>query len=311
LVPATREVLARAVDAALEVTIAGSFSRLGYVTRRAVAGWGEPPRIEGRTVIVTGASSGIGRAAAGQLGRLGARVLLVGRDPGRLAAAAEESGGEAFACDLVERDQLDRLVGQFDRLGEIDGVVHCAGALFPERKQAPDGTEMTAATHVLAPFRLTERLRPRLANGVSVIVSSGGMYAEEFDLAGLEMGADGYRGAVAYARAKRAQVALAREWSRRYRLRSCSMHPGWAATPGVETGLPRFARLGPVLRTPAQGADTITWLVAEALGSDLPAEGFYLDRRRRGEYYRPGTRHRPEQERADGEALWEWCLARN
>ena len=76
----------------------------------------------------------------------------------------------------------------------------------------------------------------------------------------------GYRGAVAYARAKRAQVVLSHEWARRWAsegLASYAVHPGWVATPGLATGLPTFAKLGPLLRTPAQGADTIAWLAAD------------------------------------------------
>jgi NAD(P)-dependent dehydrogenase (short-subunit alcohol dehydrogenase family) len=123
------------------------------------------------------------------------------------------------------------------------------------------------------------------------------------------MGPEGYRGAVAYARAKRAQVVLAHEWARRHGtsgVRSYSMHPGWVATPGLDSGLPGFARLGPLLRTPEEGADTIVWLVANALAETPPAEGFWLDRRPRGEHYRPGTGAGPD----DGARLWEWCEAR-
>lgn len=306
-----RSAIARTVDAGLEATVAGSFSRVGFEARRLSAMWDPPPRLDGKTVLVTGASSGIGRAAAAQLGRLGATVLLVGRDRRRLDAAAADCGGEPFVCDLVEPADITRLATTLAGGDRVAGVVHNAGALFPQRRQAPDGTEMTAATHVLGPFRLTEALRAQLDQpAVSVIVSSGGMYTQPFDLDRLEMPAAGYRGAVAYARAKRAQVVLAREWARRYGLRSYSMHPGWVATPGLDAGLPGFSRLGPLLRTPEEGADTITWLVSVGLGADPPTGGFYLDRRRRGEHYRPGTRRRGEQDAADGEALWRWCQAR-
>jgi dehydrogenase/reductase SDR family protein 12 len=292
-------------DVLLEATIAGSWSRAGILARRAIGPWPEPPRIDGATVVVTGASSGIGRAAAGQLAALGAEVVLVGRDRARLAEAADASGGEAIVADLVERAQLDELVRRLSERKRIDGVVHNAGALFPERRTDPDGVELTVATHVLAPFRLARALKPRLAGAVSVVVSSGGMYTARLEMDQLEMPPGAYRGAVAYARAKRAQVVLAGEWARRGWFRSYSMHPGWVATPGVSAGLPRFSRLGPALRTPDEGADTITWLVACGLGPEPPAEGFYFDRRRRGEHYRPGT--------AAGDSaatLWDWCEAR-
>lgn len=306
------------VDQLLEVSIAGSFSRLGIRARRATGHWTSPPRLDGRRVLVTGASSGIGRAAAAAFEGLGAEVWLVGRDRDRLEAAAGERG-HPVVCDLVHPDQVGQLVATVaEQAGDLDVLVHNAGALFPQRRTAPDGTELTVATHVLAPYRLTRDLLPLLtAAGRSVIVtvSSGGMYTAGFDLDGLEMGPEDYRGAGAYARAKRAQVVLAAEWSHRHRdvgVRSYSMHPGWVATPGLDTGLPGFSRLGPLLRTPEEGADTAVWLAAQALSrpEEAPPEGFWLDRRPRGEYYRPGTRRSAEQRRLDGEGLWEWCRAR-
>jgi dehydrogenase/reductase SDR family protein 12 len=307
-VPSPRTLLARSVDEALEATIVASWSRLGFLARRAASATRDLPRLDNKEVVVTGASSGLGAAAARQLAALGAEVVLVGRDRDRLKQIADQTGGHPIPCDLVERDQIDDLATQLAGRGTgIDAIVHSAGALFPQRKQDPDGTEMTLAVHLLAPFRLTERLHDQgIAPAVSVLVSSGGMYTQQFDLDRLEMPEQGYRGAVAYARAKRAQLILADGWGRRYGIRSYSMHPGWAATPGVGAGLPNFARLGPLLRTADEGADTMTWLVAEGLGPTPPAEGFYFDRRLRGQYYRPGTHPVDGQERA----LWDWLEAR-
>ena len=163
--------------------------------------------------------------------------------------------------------------------GRVDALVHNAGAMFASRHESPDGTEMTVATHVLAPFRLTRMLHPELQHAgraVIVAVSSGGMYLERFDLSRLEMPRAGYRGAVAYARAKRAQVVLAHEWARRWGSEGIAAHtvrPGWVDTPGLAEGLPGLARLRPILRTPAEGADTIVWVVAKALHGSFPARG--------------------------------------
>ena len=85
---AARRRLAKAVDDVLEISVGGSFSRIGYVVRRRLEGWADPGRLEGKTMIVTGASSGIGRAAAIQLAGLGAEVWLVGRNAERLRAAS-------------------------------------------------------------------------------------------------------------------------------------------------------------------------------------------------------------------------------
>ncbi len=328
---APRRLVADIVDDLLGATVVGSFSKVGIAVRRRLGHWSQPPLLEGKLFVVTGASSGIGRAIALGLARLGAHLVVVGRDEERLAATvragtATRGGGRIVAArvDIVDPEEVVSLVARVGALGtQLDGLVHCAGALFADYRTAPDGTELTLATHVLAPFRLSQLLFPLLRaapSSVIVTVSSGGMYTQRFDLAHLELEEDGYRGAVAYARAKRAQVVLAHEWARRWGpdgVASHVMHPGWVATPGLTTGLPSFARLGPLLRTPAEGADTAVWLTAggpspdAAAGEpDVDTRGIWLDRRRRPEYYLPTTYRRPANQRRDGTALWEWCASR-
>jgi dehydrogenase/reductase SDR family protein 12 len=123
-------------------------------------------------------------------------------------------------------------------------------------------------------------------------VASGGMYTQKLDVDDVEMGPEDYRGSVAYARAKRAQVVLTKEWAGRLRDRGIAvhaMHPGWADTPGLHEGLPTFTKLiGPLLRDVDEGADTVVWLVA----ADEPARTtglFWHDRRPRATEKIPGT----------------------
>jgi len=145
-----------------------------------------------------------------------------------------------------------------------------------------------------------------------VVTTSGGMYTQRHCLADLEMSPADYRGPVAYARAKRAQVVLVDEWQRRYRRSGVdffAVHPGWADTPGLRHGMPTFARwLGPALRTPEEGADTLAWLAA---GGGQPVPGrVWLDRRPRLEHRAPWTIV-PQAAAADqGAALWAWCAER-
>jgi len=315
--------LARAVDIALEASVVGSFSRAGAVVRGRLEHWRPPSDLTGRVVIVTGASSGIGRAAALELARLGATVWLVGRDKARTEAAAGEArtlgagaSVETAVFDIVDTEALDafvaRMVTEHERL---HGLVHAAGALFPTYRSAPDGGELTVATAVLAPFRLTWLLSPllrRAGDANIVTLSSGGMYTQPFDLARLEMSPGEYRGTTAYARAKRAQVVLSHEWARRWGgdgVASYAAHPGWVDTPGLASGLPSFAKLGPLLRTPGQGADTVVWLAsggARAPGLPDPLmEGFFHDRHRRSEHHLPWTARGAGA--AEGARLWEWC----
>lgn len=315
------------LDGLLEVTVVGSFSRVGYVVRRAVEGWGDPPRVEGRVAVVTGASSGIGRAVALALGRLGAEVWVLGRDAVRtegVADAIRRAGGlaEAALIDMADGASLEAFADRFRAAhGQLDGLVHCAGALLHEYEVSSEGVEMTVATHVLGPYRLTWHLASLLQHSGTatiVTVSSGGMYTERFDLGRLELRPEGYDGVRAYARAKRAQVVLAHEWWRRWCSRgvsSYSMHPGWVDTPGLTSGLP-FFRLGPLLRKPEEGADTAVWLTTGAArspgaGADpsVAGDGFWHDRHRRGEYYLPWTRPGAGRDER-GPALWDWCAAR-
>jgi NAD(P)-dependent dehydrogenase (short-subunit alcohol dehydrogenase family) len=183
--------------------------------------------------------------------------------------------------------------------------------------------ESTVASQVVGPFLLTALLLDRLcvaAPGRVVTMSSGGMDTAALEIERLQMG-DDYRGAEQYARAKRAQVALNGEWARRAALAQPpvsppqppvpvvfhTVHPGWADTPGVETALPRFRALtGPLLRSPAQGADTMVWLAADD-GEPLRQSGrFWLDRRMRPEHRLPTTRRSDTAERRA--LLWQWCV---
>jgi NAD(P)-dependent dehydrogenase (short-subunit alcohol dehydrogenase family) len=316
------------VDAAAEATVVASFSRMGIALRRRLEGWGDLPSMHDQVVVVTGGTSGIGLAAATAMAGLGATVHIVGRDRERAARARaklEQAGSQPVGVDIADLSDPEavadlglRLIERYDR---VNALVHNAGSLSRVYKATPAGIETTVATHVLGPYVLTATLAPlmwRSSPATIVTVSSGGMYTQKFDLRNLEMPADGYDGVVAYARCKRAQVVLADAWARRFGpagVLSYAMHPGWAATPGLKSGLPRFeAFWRPLLRTPAEGADTAVWLAgggpvleAGALGVPAPASGFFHDRRRRRDHRFPVDRPtRP----GDANALLAWCAAR-
>jgi NAD(P)-dependent dehydrogenase (short-subunit alcohol dehydrogenase family) len=287
---------AELLDRALEASVAGSFSRIGYRVRRRTQGF-EPlasRRLDGRTVAISGATSGLGNWAARQLGALGADLVLLVRDPVRGEATAEQIRGRcgvrvhAVEVDVSDLASVRRAAAAVAELApRLHALIHNAGALLPGFTRTADGIETTLATHLIGPHLLTRLLLPQLeaAPGARVIVvTSGGMYTQPLDVEHLQMTPATFRGAVAYARAKRAQVSLVAHCAPALERRGVclvAMHPGWADTPGTVTALPRFHRLtAPVLRTPAEGADTMVWL-ATADPAVLHRGSLWLDRRPR------------------------------
>ena len=309
--------VATALDVALDRTVVGGYSRIGYEIRR--RNWDDVPRLDGRTVAITGATAGLGRASATALARLGARVVLLVRDGERGEAARagieSETGSAAVAvveCDLASLESVraaaERVMHDEDRL---DVLINNAGVLPASRERTADGIELTLATNVVGPFLLTNLLVPALAGSAPsriINVSSGGMYGQRIRVDDLEMDREQFDGVTAYARTKRAQVILTEQWAQRLRPRGIavhSMHPGWADTPGVQSSLPRFHRLTrPLLRTPEAGADTIVWLAA-APEAAATTGGFWHDRRRRPTHLLPRT-HETEAERDE---LWDRLVA--
>ena len=314
-----RSSLSVVIDQAMELAIAPSWTRFGFELRRRMYDWDADalPRLDGRVVVLTGFTSGIGRAAASMLGSLGATLHLVGRDPTRVASVGEELRAENITfttsiADLSNLDDVRRIAAEIiEQHPSIDVLIHNAGALARTFTTSTQGYETTVAAQVLGPFLLTSLLLEplRSAGGRVLTMASGGMYAERLSVADLEMTETDYDGVRAYARAKRAQVELTREWTRRGdgTVSFHTMHPGWADTPGVVEALPTFHRITrPLLRDAAAGADTLVWLASAERSELSDSGGFWLDRRRRSISKVPWT-DTPAGERY---RLWNWCVER-
>jgi NAD(P)-dependent dehydrogenase (short-subunit alcohol dehydrogenase family) len=287
----------RIIDAALEATVVGGFSSIGYAVRSRLNDWDRDFDLTGKRILLTGGTSGIGLAAARDMTAAGATVAITGRDESRLRSAATkiaEAGPRPLTFE-ADSANLEGVSSMFERatddLGGLDVLVNNAGALTHTYTRTPQGFEQTYAVHVLAPFLLTRLSVPVIGPAGKVItVSSGGMYTQKLEPAAVEMTAGDYDGVNSYARAKRAQVALNEAWARRYPLGPvfAAMHPGWADTPGVQDSLPGFRRLtAPILRTAEQGADTMVWLSA----CEVDSGRFWLDRRARSTVRLPWTRY--------------------
>ncbi|TCC02534.1 SDR family NAD(P)-dependent oxidoreductase [Kribbella soli] len=299
-----------ALDTLLDRLVVPGYTRLGYSLRSRSWSTDDPAPncLAGKTTVVTGARSGLGKATAAGLARLGATVRLVVRDADRAASTlADLRRAHPTAefvvdeCDVSDLDAVRRYAAGLS--GPVHALIHNAGVMPPRRTQSAQGHELTLATHVLGPLLLTDLLRDHLNDGRVVFVASGGMYTQRLPVDDPEFRNGTYRGATAYARSKRIQVALtpvlAAELAATF---IATMHPGWSQTPGLTDSLPLFTNLTrPLLRTPAQGADTTVWLAAT--DRTLPTGSFWHDRQTRPTHY---LRHTEDSE-ADTQRIWDYC----
>lgn len=250
-----------------------SYSAIGYHARRLF--WRSPAQdFRGQTWLVTGGSEGIGGSAARSAVEGGATVICVARDIGKLRAfAASVSEPSRVIAEVADFSLQSDILALLERLAQrgvrIDVLVNNVGIQKRDQIITREGVEFSFAVNILGHYLLTRELLDRglMAPDATVIeVSSGGMYNHAMVPKDLNITGEGYLGVRAYGLAKRAQVMLATWWRQQYAgtgKRFYAMHPGWVDTASVGRSMPRFrAMLKSVLRTHAQGADTIVWLAA-------------------------------------------------
>ena len=251
-----------------------------------------PSSLAGKTVVITGATSGIGRASAMELARKGARLVVVARNPAKAEETKKEiyeETGNRIELVMADLSLMSETINAAEKIKQgypcIDVLINNAGALFVERGETSEGLEQSFAVNLLSPYLFTTRLLPALEKSKEpriVSVSSGGMYTQKIVPDDLEMKDSTYDGPAAYARAKRGMVILTETWAAKYKHRPFAihaMHPGWVDTPGLSSTLTAFYNaLHRTFRTPQQGADTIVWL-ASSDEAGLCSGLFWLDRR--------------------------------
>ena len=267
-----------------------------------------------RTIVITGASDGIGAAAARQLAGPGTRLLLVGRSPQKTAAVARDVGAEHFVADFAELDQVRRLAAELSAATAehgIDVLANNAGGIFGDRTPTADGFEKTFQVNHLAPFLLTNLLLPQLLPGGAAVVNTSSMAHRLFghlDLEDLD-NARRFRPRKAYGDAKLANVLFTRSLHTKFHdqgLASAAFHPGLVRTSfsaGSASSMRWFyqsplAQLAPMI-SPAQGGATLAWFLTGAPGSTWTSGRYY-------DQDRPTTRVNPQaDDLALAEALWQ------
>ena len=253
------------------------YTKIGYYLRK--LGWPETPPLDfsGQNWLVTGASSGLGKAMMKAAAEAGATVVGVSSNQSKLNAAVAEIDESArnfvttMVADLSLQSGTEKILSELLEGGhKFDVLQNNAGILFNELSVTSEGRETTYAVNVMSHYILTKGLVEGGAfneNAAIVNMTSGGMYNAPLSAEGLNnTNPETFNGKMSYAFAKRAQVALTDYWNDIYGEKRISFyvtHPGWTKTPGVKEALPTFWVIqNPILREPLQGCDTALWLCA-------------------------------------------------
>jgi NAD(P)-dependent dehydrogenase (short-subunit alcohol dehydrogenase family) len=248
----------------------------------------------GKTILITGGTSGIGKAAATALAAMGADVTITGSNPERgekaLAEIRSESGGfvELILADLSVQDEVRRLAEKFKESHDrLDVLVNNAGLVQSKRTETPDGIETTLAINHLAPFLLTNLLLGLLeesAPGRVVTTSSEAERWRTLDFDDLQSKRK-YRGMPVYGMTKLANIMFTYELAERLEgtgVTANCLHPGAVSTNfgtnnnGIGTLL--FRAFKPFMRSPEQGADTLIWLASSPEVEGVSGK-YYSDRK--------------------------------
>ncbi|XP_053827450.1 dehydrogenase/reductase SDR family member 12 isoform X2 [Vidua macroura] len=211
--------------------------------------------VAGRSFLVTGANSGIGKATAKEIARRGGTVHLVCRNKERAEVAKEEIVTETgnqniflHIVDISNPKEIWKFAEKFQNEHKLNVLINNAGCMVNNRELTEDGLEKNFATNTLGTYIMTTALMPLLEKAADARV--------------------------------RQQVVLTEQWAKTYRnIHFSVMHPGWADTPAVRSSMPDFyERMKNSLRTEAQGADTVLWLAVSPEATKLPSGLFFQDR---------------------------------
>jgi NAD(P)-dependent dehydrogenase (short-subunit alcohol dehydrogenase family) len=251
-----------------------------------------------RTIVITGASDGIGAAAARQLADRGHRIVIVGRSPDKTRAIADELGADHHIADFSRLDDVRTLAADLDRYPSIDVLANNAGGIFGERAKTVDGFEKTFQVNHLAPFLLTSLLHSKLLSSQASVIqtsSSGARLFGKLTIDDLEHDED-FTPHRAYGTTKLANQLFTIELHRRYHdrgLSAAAFHPGAVATSFAATSNSFMrhiyaSRIGRAcMKTPEKGAVQLVWLATTTPGPEWQSGTYY-------EHGRPARRNNPQ-----------------
>ncbi len=265
----------------------------------------------GKTIVITGASGGIGAAAARRLHGEGHEVVIVGRSPDTTRAVAQELGADHHVADFARLEDVRRLAADLDdAYPRIDVLANNAGGIFGERAKTVDGFEKTFQINHLAPFLLTQLLMDTLLESRASIIqtsSIGARMSGKLVMDDLEHDND-FTATRAYGTAKLENILFTTELHRRYHahgISAAAFHPGNVATSFATESdsflkhitSNRLARA--FMSTPEQGADQLVWLAETRPGSDWQSGAYY-------EKHKPARRNpKQAQDAALARELWD------
>ncbi|KAL0963678.1 hypothetical protein UPYG_G00309430 [Umbra pygmaea] len=247
--------------------------------------------LSGRSFVISGANSGIGKATAQEIAKRGGTVHLVCRNKDRAEVAkkdiVEQSNNQNVHVHIVDMSsarQVWEFAENFVKSNSVNVLINNAGCMVNQRELTEEAVEKNFATNTLGTYILTTALIPALKKAEDprvITVSSGGMLVQKLNVDDLQTEKGSFEGTMAYAQNKRQQVILTERWATQHKeIHFSSMHPGWADTPAVQLSMPDFhAKMKTRLRTEAMGADTVVWLAVSTVASKQPSGLFFQDRK--------------------------------
>lgn len=244
-----------------------------------------------RTIVITGASDGIGAAAARQLHDAGERVVVVGRNPQKTDAVASRLGVDSFVADYSDLAQVRELAAALlERYPRIDVLANNAGGIFGDRTITRDGFELTFQVNHLAGFLLTNLLMERLIESEASVIQTSSLAARRFarfDIDDLQ-GQRKYSASTAYGNGKLANILFTKELYRRFGeagVNPVAFHPGAIASgfAAASTGPWRFMYTNPLtsrlLTSTEVGGSRLTWLALGKPAVDWEPGAYYANNR--------------------------------